>query len=109
MRLRLHELKQDWESLQPADQIHYPHVQRVGQDLERLEGDVALAAFDFADVRTVQTGLVREHVLRPALPHTQRTHVRPDLLLDGLHQKQCGASLVLSILVITSRTSVGSI
>jgi len=74
-------------------QIHNPHAQR----------DVALAPLDLTDVRPVEAGLVGEHVLRPALLLPQRAHLRPDLFLDGLHQEQFGASLFLTILVITSR------
>jgi hypothetical protein len=45
--------------------------------------------------------------LRPAVPLTQRTNLRPDFSLDGLQQEQCGASLVLTILVITSNGDLG--
>jgi hypothetical protein len=94
--------------LQPPNQILDPHVQGVRQDFERLEGDVALPALDPANVRAVQAGAVGEHVLGPSVLFAQRAHLRPDLLLDGLHQQQCGASLVLTILVITSTVMAGS-
>lgn len=90
--------------LESSDQIDNPNAQCVGQGLERLERDIALPALDFSDMRPVQAGLVGEQILRPAVFLAQRTDLRPDLFLDGLHQKQCGASLVLSILVITSET-----
>jgi hypothetical protein len=85
----------------PADQILDPNVQRVRKYFECLKGDVALAALDLANVSAVQTGAIREDVLGPPVLFAQRTHLRPDFLLDGLHQKQCGASLVLTILVKT--------
>jgi hypothetical protein len=57
-------------------------------------------------VRPVQASAIGKHVLGPAVLPTESTHFRPDLLLDGLHQQQCGASLVLTILVITSENGV---
>jgi hypothetical protein len=79
--------------LQPPNQILDPHVQGVRQDFERLEGDVALPALDPANVRAVQAGAVGEHVLGPSVLRSARTF---DLLLDGLHQQQCGASPVIT-------------
>ena len=50
-------------SLQPLHQIDNPTAQGIGQDLQRLEGDVALPALNLADVRAMQPRTVGEHVL----------------------------------------------
>jgi hypothetical protein len=42
--------------------------------------------------------------LRPSVFLPQRPNLRPDFFLDGLHQEQFGATLLLTILVITSMT-----
>ncbi len=86
----------------PLYQIHDAHTEGIGDDLQRLNRDVALAALDLAHVRPVQAGFIGEHVLRPALFQAQPPHRRPDRFLDILHQKQFEATLVLRILVITS-------
>lgn len=86
-----------------SHQIHDPHTERIGKDLERLKGHVALPALDLAHVRPVQPRPVGEHVLRPAARLPERPHLRPNLFLDSLHQQQFGASLFLTILVITSK------
>ena len=107
MRLRVRELLQRLARLgtgtrsQSFDQIDNPHAQPIGEDLERLKRDVALAALDLSDMRAVQSGPVGEHILRPSLFLPQRPNVRPDFFLDGLHQEQFGATLLLTILVIT--------
>ena len=107
MRLRVKELVPRLAHLgtgtrsQSLDQIDNPHSQPVSNDLERLKRDVALAPLDFADVRPVQSCPVGEHVLRPSVFLPQRPNVRPDFFLDGLHQDQFGATLLLTILVIT--------
>jgi hypothetical protein len=49
--------------LQPLHQIDNPTAQGIGQDLQRLEGDVALPALNLADVRAMQPRTVGEHVL----------------------------------------------
>jgi len=41
-------------SLQSPNQIPNPHVKRIGQDLERLKHDVALAALNRSHVCPVQ-------------------------------------------------------
>ena|ERR1039458_8168879 len=91
---------------QSLEQIDNPHAQAIGEDLERLKRNVALAPLDFADMRPVQTGPVGEDVLRPSVFLPQRPNVRPDFLLDGLHQEQFGATLLLTILVITSKPPI---
>ena len=51
----------------PPHQVHNPYIQGIGQDLERLERDVALAPFDLPYVRPMQTCLVGKQILRPSL------------------------------------------
>lgn len=86
----------------PLHQIHDAHPERIGDNLQSLNRDVALATLDFAHVCAMQAGFVREHVLRPSLFQAQPPHRRPDRFLDILHQKQFEVTLVLRILVITS-------
>ena len=86
------------------DKVHDPNAECIGDDLKGLKGYVALAAFYLANVCPVLACNISEHVLRPAFFLAQRTDPSPDLFLDGLHQQQFGASLFLTILVITSRT-----
>jgi hypothetical protein len=99
-RYALGSLRQRMRS-QTSNQIDNPNVEHVRQDLERLECDIALSPLDLPDVCPVQARAVREHILGPPLFDPECPHLRSDLFLDGLHQ--CGASLVLPILVITSR------
>jgi hypothetical protein len=42
--------------LQTLHQFHDPHPQRVSDDLQRLNGHIALAAFDFSHMSAIQTG-----------------------------------------------------
>jgi hypothetical protein len=88
--------------LQPLHKVHDPAAQGIGQDLQRLESDVALATLDLADVRAMQTRTVGEHVLRPPIFVPQCANLGPELSLYPLHQEKFGAMLVLAILVITS-------
>src|SRR5258708_7514235 len=92
--------------LQPLHQISDADLQRIGDRLERLNRDVALAPLDLADMRPMQAGLVGEYVLGPAALEAQRPDGRAELLLNVLHQKQFAGSLVLGILVITSTEPV---
>jgi hypothetical protein len=89
-------------ALQSPHQIHNPHVERIGQDLERLKRDVALSTLDRSHVCPVQPRFVGKHVLRPPALLPECPHLGPDLFLDGLHQQQFGGTLFLHILVITS-------
>ncbi len=50
-------------SLQEVDDSY---LQRIRERLERLKGDVRLAALDFADVSAVEARPIRHRVLRPA-------------------------------------------
>jgi hypothetical protein len=70
---RLPDFSPEKRKLQPksrrsesAHEIGNLDSQRVGNDLERLDGDITLTALDFADVRAIQTGTVAEQILGPA-------------------------------------------
>ena len=52
---------------QSLHQIRNPTAQGVRKDLEGLEGNVTLSAFDFANVCPVQASLVGEQILGPPL------------------------------------------
>lgn len=84
------------------NQISNSHPERVRDNLERLHGHVALAAFDLSHVRAVKAASFGEDILAPAFLLSQRSNLGSDLLLDVLHQKQFGSTLALTILVITS-------
>ena len=74
----------------------------VRERLERLEGDVRLAPLDLADVRPVQAGSVRQHVLGPAAPQPEPPHGLAQGGVELLHAAKCPGMLPETILVITS-------
>ena len=71
--------------LQPLNQVHNLDAKSVRDSLERLNRDVAFAAFYFSDMGTVQPRPVRKQILSPLVPESERPNFRPDLLLDVLH------------------------
>jgi hypothetical protein len=87
--------------LDSLNQVHDFHSQGIGKQLESLNRDVALAAFDLAHMRPMQPGSLREYVLRHLPLQPQGTNIRPDPLLNVLHSKQCRSTLPKTILVIT--------
>ena len=68
--------------LKVPDEVRDLYAQGIRDGLKRLDGHVALPAFDLSNVRTVQAGPIGEHVLRPFPFQTQRPHIRTDLLLN---------------------------
>ncbi len=56
--------------LQIPDEVTDLNVQRIGYDLERLNGDIALAAFDLTDVRPIQAREISKDILRPLALHS---------------------------------------
>jgi hypothetical protein len=60
--------------------------QRVGHQLECLDRYIALAAFDFTHVRSVEPRAVREDILGPAIFQAQFPDRSPHCFLDVLHQ-----------------------
>jgi hypothetical protein len=74
-------------SLETFHQVNNFDGQRVRNDLERLNGDVALAPLYFPDMGAIQPRPIRKHILRPPVLESKRPHLRPDLLLDVLHLK----------------------
>jgi len=84
----------------PQRKLHIPDevadldAQCIGHDLKCLNGDVALAAFDLADMRAIQPRAVGEYILRPFALQSQSPNGLPDPLLNVLHLQQFRATLV---------------
>jgi hypothetical protein len=56
-----------------------------------LERHVRFASLDLSDVRPVQAGAVRQHVLGPTTFETESSHRRPKLPIEGSHHGQLGS------------------
>jgi len=53
------------EGLQLPNQIMDLHAERIGDDLQRLNGNVRLSALDLAHVRSIEPGEIPDLILRP--------------------------------------------
>lgn len=66
MMARMTERDATTDSLEPLQEISHSNVEGVGERLERLQRHVRLAPFNLADMRPVEAGAVRQHILGPA-------------------------------------------
>lgn len=71
--------KSTWRHLQPAHQSTGVGVEGVGDAEDVVEAEVALAAFDLADVRPVQGGALGQLLLRQAQLLAAGTHTPTEL------------------------------
>ena len=61
------------------------HSQRIGQDHEGLQGEVAFAPLDFADMRPVQPRSAGEHGIWQSSPDAENHARRVNLVLQLRH------------------------
>ena len=71
--------KSTWLPLQPAHQPAGVGVEGVGDAEDVVEAEVALAAFDLADVRPVQGGALGQLLLRQAQLLAAGAHTSTEL------------------------------
>lgn len=74
--------------LQIADQIPHPHVQSIGNGLERSQRHALPAGFNPVQMHAVQTGQLRQFVLGDGLLPTNRFDPCADGFLNVLQRLQ---------------------
>ena len=65
-------------SIFAAYQFRFCHAQRYGQTLENTQGDVTLPVLDAGQIRRMDSGIVRNFILRSATRVPQSLNVRTD-------------------------------
>ena len=76
-----------YDGLELTYEVANLNAKSVRDDLECLNGYVALPALYLPYMRAVQAGAIGEDVLRPAAFRSKLAHAGTDLLLDILHHQ----------------------